>query len=164
MIRILAGNSAGNGREILFLDSLDPGDSFCTLKRPQNSVWGDFEAYSILQKNHFSWNSPKTAEFLNQCKTMLWHHLRDQISILGVSEQFGGKPEKSSFFGQNLAICDFDNFFWRAECAPPKKLFAKVAVQNLAASLIWAFVGVLCDVCVAGRCCSVHMDVGAWHA
>ena len=33
------------------------------------------------------------------------------------------------------------------------------SVQNLAASLIWAFVGVLCDVCVAGRCCCVHVDV-----
>ena len=33
------------------------------------------------------------------------------------------------------------------------------SVQNLAASLIWAFVGVLCDVCVVGRCCCVHMDV-----
>ena len=39
------------------------------------------------------------------------------------------------------------------------KLFAKVAVQNLAASFIWAFVGVLCDVCVAGRCYCVHVDV-----
>ena len=42
---------------------------------------------------------------------------------------------------------------------PCTKLFAKVAVQNLAASFIWAFVGVLCDVCVVGRCCCVHMDV-----
>ena len=33
------------------------------------------------------------------------------------------------------------------------------SVQNLAASLIWAFVSVLCDVCVAGRCCCVHVDV-----
>ena len=40
-----------------------------------------------------------------------------------------------------------------------KKLFAKAAVQNLAASFIWAFVGVLCDMCVVGRCCGVHVDV-----
>ena len=30
-----------------------------------------------------------------------------------------------------------------------KKLFAKVAVQNLAASFIWAFVGVFCSMCVS---------------
>ena len=47
----------------------------------------------------------------------------------------------------------------KRRCLPWTKLFAKVAVQNLAANLIWAFVGVLCDVCVVGRCCCVHMDV-----
>ena len=30
-----------------------------------------------------------------------------------------------------------------------KKLFAKVAVQIVAASLIWAFVGVFCAMCVS---------------
>ena len=39
------------------------------------------------------------------------------------------------------------------------QLFAKVAVQIVAASLIWSFVGVLCDLCVAGRCYCVHVDV-----
>ena len=46
MVRIMAdmaGNLAGIGREITFLDSLDQGDPFCTLKRPHNSFCGDFE-------------------------------------------------------------------------------------------------------------------------
>ena len=34
-------------------------------------------------------------------------------------------------------------------CQPCTKLFAKVAVQNLAASLIWAFVGVFCAMFVS---------------
>ena len=33
------------------------------------------------------------------------------------------------------------------------------SVQNLAASRILAFVGVSCEVCVAGRCCCVHVNV-----
>ena len=32
---------------------------------------------------------------------------------------------------------------------PCRKLFAKVAVQNLAANLIWVFVGVLCAMFVS---------------
>jgi len=46
MIAIMAdsaGNSAGIGREIIFSDSLNPGDPFCTVKRVHISFCGDFE-------------------------------------------------------------------------------------------------------------------------
>ena len=53
MIRYMA-DSAGIGRKILFSDSLDPGDPFCTLERLHNSFCDDSELdKKIGQKSIF---------------------------------------------------------------------------------------------------------------
>ena len=43
-----AGNSAGIGRKLIFLDSLAPRDPFCTFKHFHNSFCGDFEPIQKL--------------------------------------------------------------------------------------------------------------------
>ena len=69
-----AGNSAGIGREIYFLDSVDLGDPFCTLGRFHNSFCDDFELYQrsvkILIFMKFGSNSQKSP-YTNPLKGLL---------------------------------------------------------------------------------------------
>ena len=61
----MAGNSAGIGRKIYFLDSLAHEDPFCTLERLKNSFCGDCRLFwSLVVLGYFEVQNSQNSVFL----------------------------------------------------------------------------------------------------